>query len=241
MRTEILGSLTTRIVGGTDRQGGGDGPVVVLLHGYGAPGDDLVPLHRVMDVPRHTRFVFPHAPIDMATDPRMAAMGMSSRAWWEIDLMALESALAQGRMRDLKAEQPPELPAARAALTACIDEVSQLLSPSTLVVGGFSQGAMLALDFALHDARPIAALALMSGSFLSESEWRPRMAARKGQRVVMSHGSHDPLLPFETSVELKDALTTAGWNVDFVPFRGQHEIPPVVLAKVAALITEVAS
>jgi phospholipase/carboxylesterase len=241
MRTEILGSLTTRIVGGTDRQGGGDGPVVVLLHGYGAPGDDLVPLHRVLDVPRGTRFVFPHAPIDMAEDPRMAAMGVSSRAWWEIDLMALEQALARGRTRDLKAEHPPALPAARAALTACIDEVTRLLSPSALVVGGFSQGAMLALDFALHDPRPIAALALMSGTFLSEDVWRPLFDARAGQRVVMSHGSHDPLLPFETSVELKEALIAAGWKVDFVPFRGQHEIPPVVLSKVSALITEVTS
>ena len=57
MRTLELGGLECRVVGGSDREGGGDGPVVVLLHGFGAPGDDLVPLWRVMDVPRGTRFV----------------------------------------------------------------------------------------------------------------------------------------------------------------------------------------
>src|SRR5690606_2105799 len=44
MRTEILGGLTACVTGGTDGKGGGDGPVVVLLHGFGAPGTDLVAL-----------------------------------------------------------------------------------------------------------------------------------------------------------------------------------------------------
>ena len=46
MRTTTLGQLTVHLTGGTDREGGGDGPLVVLLHGFGAPGTDLVPLWR---------------------------------------------------------------------------------------------------------------------------------------------------------------------------------------------------
>ena len=44
MREEQVGGLRTRIAGGTDGKGGGRGPLVLLLHGFGAPGDDLVPL-----------------------------------------------------------------------------------------------------------------------------------------------------------------------------------------------------
>jgi phospholipase/carboxylesterase len=44
MRVDKLGGLTVRLTGGTDGKGGGNGPLVVLLHGFGAPGDDLVPL-----------------------------------------------------------------------------------------------------------------------------------------------------------------------------------------------------
>jgi phospholipase/carboxylesterase len=95
---------------------------------------------------------------------------------------------------------------------------------------------MLSLDVALHDPRPLAGLALLSGTFLSESEWRPRMAARSGTPALLSHGSHDPLLPFAESERLGKALSEAGWLVDFVGFRGQHEIPPIVLDRLARLI-----
>ena len=44
MRIAQFGGLTVRLTGGTDGKGGGNGPIVVLLHGFGAPGDDLVPL-----------------------------------------------------------------------------------------------------------------------------------------------------------------------------------------------------
>jgi len=233
MRTQVFGPLTCRVVGGTDREGGGEGPVVVLLHGYGAAGDDLVGLARVLDVPREVRFVFPHAPLSLAGGM------MDSRAWWPIDLMALEAALASGNARDLRSDVPDGLPEARAALSACLDAITAALKPSVLVLGGFSQGAMLATDLALHDDRPLGALALMSGTFLSEQAWCPRFVSRAGLPTLISHGSHDPLLPFAASVELKDALIEAGWKVAFVPFRGQHEIPPMVLQALSQLITEV--
>ena len=41
MREALLGGLKTRLTGGSDGQCGGEGPLVVLLHGFGAPGDDL--------------------------------------------------------------------------------------------------------------------------------------------------------------------------------------------------------
>ena len=40
MRMHTYGGLDVSIAGGPDREGGGNGPVVILLHGFGAPGDD---------------------------------------------------------------------------------------------------------------------------------------------------------------------------------------------------------
>ena len=88
MREAIFGGLRVRITGGSDREGGrkGEGPTVVLLHGFGAPGDDLVPLWRVLDVPREVRFVFPAAPLPLD-------MGYGdARAWWLIDMERIERA-----------------------------------------------------------------------------------------------------------------------------------------------------
>src|SRR5689334_20230370 len=103
MRSEKWAGLQVRIVGGSDREGGGDGPVVVLLHGFGAGGDDLVPLWRVLRVPRGTRFVFPEAPL------RLPQYGAAARAWWLIDLEARQRAATSGQERDRAGEEPEGL------------------------------------------------------------------------------------------------------------------------------------
>lgn len=225
MRSQKLGPLDVRILGGSDREGGGDGPVVVLLHGFGAPGDDLVPLWRALDVPSDVRWVFPAAPLTL---PSMG-FGMESRAWWLIDMLALEQAIARGEMRDLSKTMPDGLPDARRAMLEMLDALEAEMGPAPLVLGGFSQGAMLSLDVALHMERPLAALLLMSGTLLDESVWVPRMAARSGLPVLLSHGRQDPLLPFALSERLREHLTAAGLEVDHVPFNGGHDIPPPVI------------
>jgi phospholipase/carboxylesterase len=237
MQTLELGGLTIRVVGGTDREGGGSGPLVVLLHGFGAPGDDLVALHRVMDVPREVRFAFPHA---LHTLPFPMGDGRS-RAWWMIDIAGLEAAIAEGRTRDLSREKPDGIDTARAAVKLAVEGLRAALSPSKLVLGGFSQGAMLSTDLALRTELPIDGLLSMSGTLLTEDEWKPLMPKRRGLRAMLSHGTHDPILPYDGSERLAAALKDAEWNVDFVRFRGQHEIPPVVLEHASKLIRDVAS
>jgi phospholipase/carboxylesterase len=207
----------------------------VLFHGYGAPGEDLVPLGRVMDVPAGTRFAFPAAPISLA-------MGFGdSRAWWHIDMAALEQAMVRGTHRDMSDSVPDGLPEARAAALETVQQLVSDLSPSKLVLGGFSQGAMLALDVALHSDLPLAGLLLMSGTLLCADEWRARAAEREGLPVFQSHGRLDPLLGFEHAERLRDLLTEAGLPVTFVPFRGAHEIPPPVLSGAEAFLREVLS
>jgi phospholipase/carboxylesterase len=229
MRTETLGGLKVRITGGTDREGGGQGPVVVLLHGFGAPGEDLVSLWRVIDAPTGTRFVFPEAPLA----PRELGGG---RAWWMIDLEDIQRSMAAGHSRDLSTQVPEGLAEARAAVVAMLDDVDRTLRPSGLVLGGFSQGAMVSCDVALRTDRPLAGLAMLSGTYLAKSEWDPLMGARSGLPAFLSHGAADAMLPFDQSDRLRDALSAAGLNVTWVPFRGGHEIPPPVVQGLGAFL-----
>src|SRR3984957_4543524 len=108
MRDETFGGLHVRLTGGPDRQGGGDGPLVVLMHGFGAPGEDLVPLARVLDVPREVRFAFPEAPLDLGP------MAMGGGAWWWIDPARLQRAAMGGPPEDRSSEVPEGLLQARA-------------------------------------------------------------------------------------------------------------------------------
>ncbi|MCA9600677.1 MAG: dienelactone hydrolase family protein [Polyangiales bacterium] len=231
MKTRTFGSLEAVVTGGTDREGGGDGPVVVLLHGFGAPGTDLVPLWRVLDVPREVRFVFPAAPIPLAM-----GMGFESRAWWMIDMAAYDRAVRTGEYRDLSRTIPDGLADARQKVNALLDAVEKELNPSSLVLGGFSQGAMLSLDVALRGDRALAGLIVFSGTLLAREEWLPLLTKRAGLRVVQSHGRQDPILPFALAEELKGELEKAGAVVRWVPFQGAHEIPPPALEAATDLL-----
>lgn len=231
MKVMSFGGLTARITGGSDGEGAGDGPVVVLLHGFGAPGDDLVPLWRVLGAPQGTRFVFPAAPLDLGP------MYMGGRAWWPIDF---EDRMRR-RMQNDHGERdiPPGLPEARTMLQALLAEVHTQLSPSKLVIGGFSQGSMLALDVALHDSIPLAGLVLLSTTQLAADERASRYGARRGLPVFMSHGRQDELLPFAVTDALRGVLEQHGMDVTWMPFVGGHGIPQEVLGGTSAFLQRV--
>jgi len=233
VREERLGGLTVRLTGGSDGDAGGGGPLVVLCHGYGAPGSDLVPLGDWLGQSAPARFAFPEAPLSLG----LGFFG-DSRAWWEIDIARLERAIMSGEHRDLSRDVPAGLAAARARLVGALDALPGVLDapPAPLVIGGFSQGAMLTCDVALRDERPLGGLVLLSGTLLAEEQWLSLMAARAGLRVFQSHGRQDPLLPFSVACRLRDALLEAGLDVTFVEHGGGHEIPENVLEGLAEFL-----
>jgi len=236
MQAAKIAGLDVRIAGGTDREGGGEGPVVVLLHGFGAPGDDLVPLWRALRVPREVRFVFPEAPLA----PRELYGG---RAWWALDLIALQAERARGMRSDRSRQEPEGLAAAREHVIALLDGIEARFGVrgDRIVLGGFSQGAMVSCDVALRTDRPLAGLALLSTTLLCRQVWEPRMSLRKGLPVFQSHGRGDELLPFEAATELRDLLRAAGCDLDWVEFNGGHEVPGPVLDGLSKLIARAAA
>lgn len=231
MKRAKIAGLDVVLTGGVDRDGGGTGPLVVLMHGFGAPGDDLVGLHRVMRVPRETRFAFPAAPHETHMMP-----GADSRAWWMIDMVELQSALMRGDLHALTTREPDGLDEARASIDALLTELQKTLSPSALVLGGFSQGSMLALDVALRTSHTVDALVVLSGTLLARDIWIPRMKTLAGKPVFQSHGAQDPILPFAIAEELEQELAGAGAKISWNPFRGGHEIPPQVLDALSTFI-----
>ncbi len=232
MKQTKLGPLEARIVGGSDREGGGTGPVVVLLHGFGAPATDLVPLWRQIAADPAVRFVFPAAPIVL--EPGLPD-DIAGRAFFMVDIVGLQAAAAAGDYAALSEREPEGLDRARAELTLLLDVVEKELAvpSSRILLGGFSQGAMLACDFALRDARPLAGLVLLSGTVICKSTWQRLAPARAGLPVLQSHGRADPILPFELALELGQLLSSAGLPLEFLEFNGGHGIPAGVLDRFA--------
>jgi phospholipase/carboxylesterase len=234
MRQERFGGLNVRITGGTDGQGGGRGPLVVLLHGFGAPGNDLVPLAAALNVPTGTRCVFPEGPLSLSFGPGDA------RAWWLIDMARMTADQAAGRERDLSQDIPKGLAPARETMLAFLKEVEHTFDadPRKTILGGFSQGAMLSCDVMLHSDRPYAGLVQLSSNVLAQPLWVPLMPKRKGLPVFQSHGTQDQILPYVGAERLRDTLTHAGLSVAWHSFRGGHEIPRSVLQRLGPFITK---
>jgi phospholipase/carboxylesterase len=234
MREEQIGGLRTRVTGGTDGKGGGRGPLVLLLHGFGAPGDDLVSLADVPNVPTGTRFVFPEGPLSLSFGPSDA------RAWWLIDMARIAADRAAGRVRDLSQDIPKGLAPARENMLAFLKAVEQKFGadPRKMILGGFSQGAMLSCDLMLRTSQPYAGLIQLSGTLLAKQEWGPLLQKRKGLPAFQSHGMQDEILPYVGAEELRDTLTYAGLSVEWHSFRGGHEIPRPVLQRLGLFITK---
>jgi phospholipase/carboxylesterase len=236
MRDAIdIGGLKTRLRGGTDGKGAGNGPVVILLHGFGAPGDDLVPLADVLEVPAGTRWFFPEAPLPLS-------MGYGdARAWWMIDMARIQADRAAGRVRDLSVEVPNGLALARERVLLFLKELPRyrVIDYKKTVIGGFSQGAMLTCDAVLHSDYPFAGLVQLSGNSLAQAVWGPLMAKRRGLPVFHSHGTQDEILPYVGAERLRDALTQSGLAVDWHSFHGGHEIPPAVFRALATFVKRV--
>jgi phospholipase/carboxylesterase len=109
------------------------------------------------------------------------------------------------------------------------------------VLGGFSQGGMLACDLVVRQRPPIAALALLSASRIAFADWPPYLEAGnvKDLDVLVSHGAADADLAFTAGVALKDCLEAAGARVTWVAFEQGHEIPIVVWRRLRKLVERV--
>ncbi len=218
------GGLETRVLGD------GDGPVFVWLQGYGAPAYDLVPLAERVRLPAGARSVVPVAPL---------AVG-DGRGWWRLPPLAARERQTAEDERAFLEEASRGLPQARATVLALVEDARRRLSVETsrVVIVGFSQGAILAVDVALHLDEPPAAVVVLSGTLLAEDEWAPRMRARPGMRVFIAHGREDPLLPFAGAERLRDAFVRSGTSPTFVAFDGPHTIAPEVVTALDAFIAE---
>ncbi len=215
--------------------------LVVLSHGFGAPGTDLVSLAEPLlgaspVIAEAVRFVFPEAPMDLGP------MGMpGGRAWWPINMAQLAAMYETKDYKQLTEVEPPGLQDASSQLAEAVRAMLKdcELQEDCLFLGGFSQGAMVSTDVVLRHGFCPAQLILMSGTVLCRADWASMAEKHPGCAVIQTHGTADMVLPIEPSTWLRDILSEHGFDVDYTSFNGPHTVPPEALEKTAlALIAK---
>jgi len=193
--------------------------LVVLLHGWGADGDDLIGLAPYWgELLPGAAFVSPHAPFP-------CEMGFG-RQWFSIADRSPEAILAGVRL-------------AAPLIDAFIDEQlgAHGLTPDDLALVGFSQGTMMALHVAPRRAAPVAALVGYSGRLIGAGVLQDEAVSRPP--ICLIHGERDEMIPASSMASAAEALTSAGFQVEshLRPGLG-HGIDPEGIALAGRFIAE---
>jgi phospholipase/carboxylesterase len=204
-------------------------PWILFFHGYGADAQDLFPLGQMIKTQKTYNWLFPQGTLEVPIGP-----GWTGRAWWPINMQEIQEAAAKGETRDFSQISPPGLEKAR---EKTMEMIKQLRVPwNQIILGGFSQGAMLATDLYLRAPETPKGLILMSGTLLNQGEWGPLMAKRAGESFFQSHGESDTVLGIKQARKLETLLTQNGMKGRLMSFGGGHEIPPAVMMKIGDYI-----
>ena len=173
---------------------------LVLIHGRGADENDLYPLLDAIDPERRLRGLTPGGPL---------ALPPGGRHWY--------------RLGGIPTPEPETFWPSFEALSAFLDGLQE-----PLVLGGFSQGAVMsyALAFARGAAGRPAALLPLSG-FMPEVEGLELdLTGLGGYPVAIAHGTLDPVIDVSWSRAARDTLTDAGADVTYHEAPLPHTIDP---------------
>jgi phospholipase/carboxylesterase len=203
----------------------------IIFHGYGADAYDLQSLSEAFDLKIPTFFLFMQGILEVPIGP-----GWTGRAWWNIDVQALQEAQLRGTPRDLSKERPATVPELRQKVFAAIATLG--VPWNQIILGGFSQGAMLATDIFLNAPENPKALVSMSGALVNKDEWKTLVNKRAGVPFFMCHGKSDAVLDIRGSSQLESLLIGAGLKGKLTSFEGSHEIPFPMIQKINEFINQ---
>lgn len=187
---------------------------IVAIHGRGATAEDLAPLAETLALPG-VRWLFPQG-----WQPISYPFGVGW-AWFE-----------------LPPDHRPGILESRRRLTGLLDELAASgVSPERTLLAGFSQGAVMSLDVALHYPRRLAGAASLSGYlFEPESLATELSPAQRQLPVFLAHGTEDDVVPVVGTRAAARALRAAGLPVTLREYRMAHQITDEELIDLRAFL-----
>ena len=202
MQLREFGGLTGPFV--PPAHGGAATHVMLLLHGWGADGNDLA------DLARPYAMRFPGMAFFVPNGPDPCKMNPAGREWFDIEDRVNGPGYAA--------------PAIQTAITGILKDLR--LSGSELILAGFSQGGMMSLHCGLRLDPTPAAIVSFSGALLRHDDLSAS-GTTPYPPVQLVHGSDDQVVPCALMHEAARFLSSLGVEIETVERSGLgHGIDP---------------
>jgi phospholipase/carboxylesterase len=184
---------------------------LVLLHGRGADEHDLFPLLDALDPERRLHGYTPRAPLSLPP---------GGAHWYQVPRVGYPD--------------PETFAQGYAALTDWFDALP--FPADRIVLGGFSQGAVMSYALGLGKGRPrTKALIALSGFIPTVEGWDADLEP-PFPPIAIAHGSYDPVIPVEFGRDARARLESAGADVLYLESPIEHSIDPQTILQLRALV-----
>ena len=198
-----------RIIIDTGKPGVSPVGSVIWMHGFGADAHDFEPIIPMLDLKTPLRFVFPNAPLR----PITISGGAKLRAWYDINPQVPMAASG-------------EIKASVALITEIVaDQAASGISPQRVVLAGFSQGGVIAMELGLAFPEKLAGILALSTYVHDPEHLAQRIGpANRETPILMVHGQADQMIPMAMAVNSRTALTDLNYRVEWREYPMGHEV-----------------
>lgn len=194
---------------------------VIWLHGLGADGNDFAPIVPELKLPEEMaiRFIFPHAPVMPVTINH----GYQMRAWYDIVSLEIDNHMDETGM----------LHSQHSINQLIAHENSRGIPSKNIIIGGFSQGAVIAYLTALSHSETLGGLLALSGYLpFAEKLTQEATEQTKNMPIFIGHGNIDPVVPYFLSEQAYTLLKGQGFNVEMRSYPVPHTVSPEELTDI---------
>ena len=187
---------------------------VIFLHGLGADGHDFSEVALQFNLP-NTRFIFPHAP----HRPVSLNQGYEMRAWYDIYGLTLNTQ-----------EDPEGIKHSAESIRSLIAQHCSDIPYENIIIGGFSQGAAMALHLGVTSPKKFAGVTALSGYMPIRDLLEPNhVRANQSTPIFLAHGTGDMVVPFGFGELTRDYLLSHGYAPHWKTYPIGHSVSPVEL------------
>lgn len=185
-------------------------PLVVGLHGFGASPENFSGIWAKFKDPQFI-YVCPQAPYPMSGG---GEIGYS----WGLDGPPGENLGPRGNALAVR------------YVADVVSDMRARYSVGDVYLMGFSQGCGLTYVAGIKNYRMFKGLICFGGWLDTDALTPDDIAAAKGLRVFIAHGTKDTMVEYKAGEAARDALIKAGYDVTFFSFDGPHRVPPEAVA-----------